>query len=232
MRKRFFVVLICLASFSIRWGLVFSAPAYGTNLPLRKQFVVGFETYHVFDRDLEENYGSLRSSQNFFLLTYGLREWLSIDLKIGLGNIKQHPENVDELDYRSSFAGGYGFRFKLLDDTAHGIKTVFGFHHISVHPHTLRVNSVKHTGIIDDWQFSLLFSKNVLNLTPYIGTKWSRLDYIHWEAGERKRRMSDLTEDIGLIAGIDTPFFMNTLLNLEGHFIDEKAVSLSLMYAF
>lgn len=34
---------------------------------------------------------------------------MSIDLKGGAGNIKQHPVGSDEIDYPANFAGGMAF---------------------------------------------------------------------------------------------------------------------------
>jgi len=211
---------------------VAAAPAYGTMLPNEGEFFLGYESYNLLDRDLEANHGSVRSNQHFILITYGFRDWFSIDLKGGVGNIKQHPENATEIDYLSSFAGGYGFRIKLVDENEADFSAVFGLQHISVHPHGTRVNAIKHQAILDDWQASLLFSKKVGKIVPYLGPKISRVDYIHWEADERKRRTSDLTEGIGIIAGVDLPFLFDSWLNFEGHFIDEKAVSTAIIHKF
>ena len=86
-----------------------SAPCYGTKMPDKQQVVMGFQVHSIMKRYLESEYGKVRSLQYFYLLSYGLNEWFSIDLKGGVGNIKQRPSTSSELDYPSSFAGGYGF---------------------------------------------------------------------------------------------------------------------------
>lgn len=220
-------MVLCIGSTSLN-----AAPSYGTGMLDKRQAVIGTETYTLFDRDLEDSQGCIRSLQHFFLLSYGVFDWLTIDLKGGAGYIKQNPANAAELDYPTSFAGGYGFRIKLYENENHSLRAVFGFHHISVHPRSIRVNGTKRRAILDDWQTELLFSKDMFGTTPYLGTKWSRVDYIHWENGTRKRRMSDLTRSIGLIAGIDIPLTQEVSLNLEGHFMDEKAFSAAFLYSF
>lgn len=211
---------------------VFSAPAYGTKLPEKHRVFMGIQTYNIFKRYLEDDFGKLRSLQHFLLLSYGVTDWFSIDLKGGAGYIKAHPLGSDELDYPTSFAGGYGLRLKFYDNREKMIRAVFGFHHISVHPKKIHVNGVKHKAVLDDWQVSLLVSKDIFSLTPYVGVKWSRVDYIHWVNEDRKRRMSDLTRSIGAILGVDIPMSSNTWINIEGHIGDEEAVAFAVMYQF
>jgi len=208
----------------------YAAPCYGTRMPEKKQFFSGLQTYTIFKRYLKDDYGKLRSSQNFLLLSYGIFDWLSLDLKGGAGFIKQHPVSGDEIDYPTSFAGGYGFRIKFYDNPK--TKMVFGFQHISVHPKSVHIGSTKHKAVLDDWQFSLLVSRQVLGVTPYIGTRWSEIDYIHWTDDSRKRAKSDRTKNIGLILGLDLPLTKRVWFNLEGEMFDSEAFSASLNFSF
>ncbi|MBN1913030.1 MAG: hypothetical protein JW788_01375 [Candidatus Omnitrophica bacterium] len=208
----------------------YAAPCYGTKMPKQRHFFTGLENYSIFKNYLENDEGKVRSTQNFLRLSYGAYDWLSIDLKGGAGNIKQHPFLSDEVDYVSNFAGGYGFRLKLYD--RENIRAVFGFQHISVHPRSLHLGEIKHQAVLDDWQLSFLISDEVMKLTPYLGTKYYRIDYIHWATGKRKRIMSDLTKVLGLVAGVDIELAEKIWLNLEGQFIDNEAIALSLNCSF
>ena len=208
----------------------YAAPCYGTRLPDKKEFNMGLETYSIFKRYLENKNGKLRSTQHLFLLSYGIYDWLSVDLKVGAGNIKQRPLIKDEVDYPSSFAGGYGFRLRFLNKK--NTKMVFGFQHISVHPKSIHLGIDKNKAILDDWQFSCLVSYGLGKITPYLGTRWSRLDYIHWTLDARKRVMSDLTKNTGLILGLDIAITEKAWLNLEGQFLDSEAFAFSMNYAF
>jgi hypothetical protein len=199
-------------------------------MPQQKEFFMGLQTRAIFKRYLENEYGKLRSLQHFLLLSYGVFDWLSIDLKGGAGYIKQHPVGSDEVDYPSSFAGGYGFRLKLYEREK--VKMVFGFQHISVHPKKVHLGATKHQAVLDDWQYSFLASYDFKKITPYLGTRWSRLDYIHWQEEDRKRKMSDLTKDIGLILGLNFHLTQKIWLNLEGSFFDSEAVAASLNFSF
>ncbi|MCX5709439.1 MAG: hypothetical protein NT088_01745 [Candidatus Omnitrophica bacterium] len=229
MKNLKFLILFLISGFLI-FDFAEAAPCYGTKMPEKNKFFAGLQNYSIYKRDLKDDNGKLRSLQDFVTVSYGVFDWLSIDLKGGAGDIKQHPENSGEMRYNTGFAGGYGFRVRLLDKNR--IKSVFGFQHISVHPASRESAGVKNQAILDDWQASLLASYKFDFATPYIGTRWSRVDYIHKVNGDRKRVMSDLGKSVGLIVGIDVPLNKKIWLNLEGSFFDSSALAFGLNYAF
>ncbi|MCX5702772.1 MAG: hypothetical protein NTW64_07415 [Candidatus Omnitrophica bacterium] len=209
---------------------VYAAPCYGTKMPGKNNFFAGLQYHGIFKRYLENEYGKVRSQQNFFLLSYGLFDWFSVDLKCGGGDIRQHPIESDEIDYPYNFSGGYGFRLKFYDKE--NVRMAFGFQHISVHPKSINLTSGKNSGILDDWQVSLLASRDFKKFMPYLGTRWSRVDYIHKIWDNRKRKMSDLTKSIGLIYGLDLPITEKIWLNLEGSVFDSEEFSCSINFKF
>lgn len=211
-------------------GDSYASPCYGTRMPAKNHFSAGVQTNVIFNRYLRDGYGKLRSTQHFLLLSYGVFDWLSIDLKGGAGNIKQHPLGSDEVDYSSSFAGGYGLRLKVYDNNA--TKAAIGFQHISVHPGGTDLGDIKNKAILDDWQSSFLISRKICAVTPYLGIKGSRLDYIHWIGGDRKRKKSDSTKNAGMVIGIDVPVTDKAWVNLEGQLFDVEAVAFSLNFDF
>lgn len=217
----------CILSFAF---VCYAAPCYGTKMPRKNRFFLGLQSYSIFKRYLANQAGKLRSAQEFLLLSYGVYDWLSIDLKGGAGYIKQHPVGNDEIDYPSYLGGGYGFRVRLYDKE--NVRAVFGFQHISIHPKTIYVGNVKNKAVLDDWQFSALVSYNLKKITPYLGTRWSRLDYIHWVDGNRNRVKSDLARSWGLIYGLDLPLTEKIWLNLEGSAFDSEALAFSINYSF
>lgn len=219
-----FILLICIV-YPCK-----AAPSYGTKMPKKKQLFLGGQTHWVLQRDLEKEYGEMRSLQHFLLVTYGITDWFSLDLKGGAGNIKQKPVGSDEIDYPSFMGGGYGFRLRVYEQERS--KVVFGFQHISVHPDSIDVAISKHKAVLDDWQFSLLASYVFSRITPYVGTRWSRMDYIHWVNGNRKLERSDLTKSVGVIAGVDIPLSKRMWINLEGSLLDSEAVAFSVNMAF
>ncbi len=235
MRPIAWIVALGIAAYAIGTAAAgaAAAPCYGTRMPGKHRLVAGLETYIIADRDLEGTFGEVRSSQQFLTMSFGIFDWLSIDLKGGAGNIKHHPQGSDEIDYDTGFAGGYGYRIKVLDSEK--CDAVFGFQHISVHPRTERTGAggdVSNKAVLDDWQYSLLVSYAAGRWTPYLGTRWSRTDLIHRVEGDRKRKMSDGTESVGLIAGVDVSLASSVWLNAEVQALDAEAASLSINWAF
>ncbi|MFA4889059.1 MAG: hypothetical protein WC628_05755 [Candidatus Omnitrophota bacterium] len=210
--------------------VTYAAPAYGTKLPKQKQLFAGLQSYTIFRSNLEKSYGRLLSQQEFLLVSFGIFDWLSLDLKGGAGNIKLRGSDSGKLDYPTYLGGGYGFRLQLLEKGP--VRAVFGFQHISIHPKTIYIGAVKHKSVLDDWQFSVLASYAFKKITPYMGARWSRRDYIHWQDGSRKLVKSDLSESVGLIAGLDLPLTEKYWVNLEGSFFDAEAFAFSLSYGF
>jgi hypothetical protein len=228
MKRKYFLGFIVMAAF---WASpCHAAPSYGTKMPEKKQFHLGGQTYSVQQRNLEGDNGKMSSLQHFLLVSYGLTDWFSVDLKGGAGNTHQTPEGGDEITYPSYLGGGYGFRVRVYDRDK--IKIVSGFQHISVHPYSIFVENVKHKAVIDDWQLSFLASREFDWLTPYLGMRWSRMDYIHWTEDDRNRVKSDLDESIGMIVGMDIPVHEKVWLNFEGQFFDAAAVAASVNFHF
>ncbi|MBN1870250.1 MAG: hypothetical protein JW847_06735 [Candidatus Omnitrophica bacterium] len=223
-------ITLCLFVISAFAGNCQAAPAYGTKLPKKNQFHFGGQTHYVGQRDLEDENGEMSSLQHFLLISYGITDWLSLDLKGGAGDIHQTPEGADGISYPAYMAGGYGFRLKLYDREK--TKAVFGFQHISVHPYSVFIGNVKNKAVIDDWQLSFLASRDFKVAAPYAGMYWSRMDYIHWIEDDRNRVKSDLNKCIGLIAGMNVPLRENVWLNLEGQFLDVQALAAGINFHF
>lgn len=229
--KFLFILFLIVTTYLLIITEIYASPSYGTKLPQKKKFSMGLQTHSIFKRYLENEYGKLRSQQEFLLLSYGVFDWLSIDLKAGVGFIKQHPEDQDELDYPTYLGGGYGFRLKFYDRK--NLKMIFGFQHISVHPKSIRIGGIKHKAVLDDWQVSSLVSYCFLKkIAPYLGTKLSRADYIHWVDSNRNRVKSDLTKGVGLILGCDLSLTERIWFNLEGQFFDNEILAFSMNFSF
>lgn len=230
-RKLFVFLLIALpAIYYLLSTDLYATPCYGTKMPRKREFFGGFQSYSIFKRYLEEDYGTVKSQQEFFILSFGVFDWFSIDLKGGAGDIRQRSSAGEKVDYSTSFSGGYGLRLRVFEREK--VKAVFGFQHISVHPHSTDVSGVRNRAILDDWQTSLLVSYDFEKFTPYLGTRWSRVDYIHKVGEDRKRRMSDSGESFGLVAGVDIPVTEKIWLNLEGSAFDSEALAASLNFKF
>jgi len=230
MKRQYWAVLVVSLSILSGGRESLSAPCWGNKMPQRGEFFLGVEVHNLFKRYLADEYGKVRSFQQFFLLSYGIKKWLSIDLKGGGGYIKQRPVTSCEVDYPIGFSGGYGFRIKFYHNPITKTEAVLGFQHISVHPKKIYLTGEKNKAVLDNWQLSFLLSKRILNLTPYCGMKWSRVDYIHWQNEERKRKKSDLTKSVGVVMGVNLPLTEKSWVNLEFHCCEEEALSLAFIF--
>jgi hypothetical protein len=209
----------------------YAAPTYGTKMPHQMQVYGGVQSHTIFNRKLENDDGKIRSQQEFALLSLGLFDWLSLDLKGGAGNLDTVSGPQGDVNYNTFLAGGYGFRLRLYDDELN--KAVFGFQHISVHPFSKMVDNIKHKVVLDDWQFSLLASHDFKVITPYIGTRFGWMNQILWtNGGNRKLDKSDMGHSVGLIVGSDIPLCKHVWINVEGQFFDATAVAGSLNFSF
>lgn len=229
-KKCFIFVFAALSVISFAVAEVKAAPCYGTSMLKKGERLKAVEANIIFNRDLDKSHGELESSQYFLDLSYGFTDRISIDLKVGAGDILHRPDDSYKINYDAHFAGGYGFRVLIYDDPKRGLKGVCGFQHISVHPPTERSNGDENKAIVDDWQISALISKDFSFITPYLGAKVSRCDIIHTVGGERGRKKSD--DLLGVVLGTDIKLGNNLRLNMEGRAIDETAFSARLDFLF
>jgi hypothetical protein len=211
-------------------SISYAAPTYGTRMPKQKQIYGGLQSYSVLNHHLEDNYGKISSQQEFALISIGVFDWMSLDFKGGAGNIDSRPKVGPDINYNTFLGGGYGLRFKFYDDEH--TKAVFGFQHISIHPWSKSVNGIKNKAVLDDWQFSLLASHDLWNMSPYVGTRFAWMNQIHWMNGTRKLEKSDLGRSVGLVVGTDIPLSSRTWLNVEGQFFDTPSVAGSINFSF
>ncbi len=224
-------IFLLWVSFVMIAGACYAAPIYGPNMPAKGKFFGGAQTHSVLERKLEGAHGEMASLQHFLLLSYGVTDWLSLDLKAGTGNIRQHPDAGEKLGYASRFAGGYGFRIKTYEKDK--IKTLVGFQHISVHPWEDWSSGDKYQPIVDDWQVSALVSYAFSKITPYAGVKAGRMDYTYWvNEHDRNRVKSDETKMVGLVLGMDIAMNEKTWVNLEAQFLDGAAVVAGVNFKF
>ena len=200
-------------------------------MPKEKQWIWGAEGDFLIDRNLDNNQGGTSGNRYFLKGSYGVFEWICFDGKIGVGDVSWRNSDPGNLDYDTRFAGGYGFRIKGYENKDLGIKTVIGFQHISVHPPTQDLGNDKHRVIIDDWQGSALISKDISNLTPYLGARYGTVDYIKW-VNEHDRKRIKSEKKLGLVIGADYLIAKDTRLNIEGDFIDGEEVSVGISRDF
>ena len=223
--------MILAIVFLLSVPVAFAAPAYGTKMPEAKQAFWGLQTYRIFDRDLNRDNGDLRSQQEHILLSYGVTDWLSLDLKWSYGSIEHVAGSGEKTKYNEPvWGGGYGFRLRLYESGP--VKVVGGFQHISIHPKTERINGEKHNAILDDWQGSTLVSYALKKFTPYTGLRYGTTDYIHRINNDRNRVYAPESRRFDAVVGVDIPVTKKVWINLEGAAGAGEAVAASLNFHF
>ena len=223
-----FIVLNLIFLFS---QISYAAPAYGTHMPKKRHWTLGAESSFIIDRNLDNDEGGTYGNRYFLTTSYGIFSWFSFDGKIGLGDVDWDRNKGDDLNYSTNFAGAYGFRIKGYEDKERGIKSVVGFQHISVHPEAKNQGGDKNEAIIDDWQLSVVASKDIKDFVPYLGARYGTLDFIRRTNDvDRKRIKSE--KNFGLIFGLDYWLNERTKLNLEGGFLDGEELAIGISYDF
>lgn len=224
----FYGIMICLTLIA---RPLLAAPTDGTNIPYKGKYITGYQNNSIFKHDLSGSYGNIRSFQNYYTLSYGVFDWLTLDGKIGFGNVREKGGLAPEVDHDYGFAGGYGFRLRVLDDAKNKVRIVTGFQHTSTHPPDKNAGGDKRHAIYEDWQASLVASKDIGILTPFAGAKMSYGNLIQTtNDGSRKNRPPKYYG--GVIIGCDVKLTKNTYLSVEGHFIDETSLSSGAYYTF
>jgi len=226
-----FLFFFAISAVMTNFGISYAAPCYGTHMPEEKKWTWGLQGDFLIDRDLEKGQGGTSGSRYFVTGSYGAFDWICFDGKIGMGDVSWHNSGPGNLNFNSGFAGGYGFRIKGYENKSLGIKTVGGFQHISVHPPTASPASDHHRVIIDDWQGSVLASKDIDRFTPYIGLRYGTVDYIKW-VNEHDRKRIKSEKMAGAVIGFDYLIKKNARLNIEYDFMDGEEFSIGISRDF
>ncbi len=208
-----------------------AAPAYGTKMPHKGEVFGGLQHYAILDRDLNKDHGNLRSQQDHVLLSYGVTDWFSLDLKWTRGDITHIDQDGTRIKYdHPLWGGGYGFRARLYEKGP--VKVVSGFQHISVHPRTVKRNGEKNNAILDDWQGSALVSYAFKKVTPYTGMRYGTTDYLHRLNNDADRVYSPESRRFDAVLGMDIPLTPKAWLNIEGAFGAGEAIATGVNFKF
>jgi len=200
-------------------------------MPKEKHWTWGLEQNFTIDRDLDNDEGGTNGRRFFITGCYGIFPWFSFDGKIGIGDVDWERTGADSISYPTNFAGGYGFRIKGYENKDLGIKSVLGFQHISVHPDAKNQGGDKHEVIIDEWQGSVVVSKDLRYVISYLGARYGSVDFIKW-VNEANRKRIKSEKKLGIIIGLDYWLDERTKLNLEGAFLDGEELAFGISHDF
>jgi len=227
---RYALYLACIAALFFASRLD-AAPTYGPDMPKDGKITMGYQNNIIFKHRLSDSYGKIKSTQHFLDLSYGVYDWFSFDGKLGVGDAEHEGASFQTVDYGYSFAGGYGFRIRLMDSEKYKAKAALGFHHISVHEQDKVINGDKYESFLDDWQADLTVSRDFGPVDPFIGVKASKFDMVYnIDHGGRKRRPPKYWT--GVVAGCGINLREDISVRIEGHFIDETSLSSGIYYKY
>lgn len=210
---------------------LYAAPTDGTDIPYKGKYITGYQNNAIFKHDLGNSYGNVKSDQHYYILSYGAFDWLTLDGKIGFGNVREKGGVHPKVDHNYGLAGGYGFRLRVLDDDKNKVRIVTGFQHTSTHPASRNLNGDKREAIYEDWQVSLVSSKGVGVFTPFAGAKLSYGNLIQ-RTNEIDRKNRPPAYYAGVVFGCHVKITKDISVNVESHFIDETSLSSSICYKF
>jgi hypothetical protein len=186
----------------------------------------------MFERPLSHSFGDLETQDHFYTLSLGAFDWLSLDGKIGIGDVNESDGKLPKLNYNTGFAGGYGFRARVFSNDKWGLRGILGGQHICVHPQVRSIDSDKYQSILDDWQMSAIIAKDFKLITVYTGISGSDCELIYTlNKHDRKRVSSD--SHIGLITGVELYLLDGKArVGAEGRFFSETALSATASWLF
>jgi len=230
--KIIIISMICAALFVCPSDGLWAAPSGGTRFPPKAKIEMGYEYNAMFERPLRRSFGTLKTQDNFYTLSLGIFDWLSLDGKIGLGDVTQRSGKLPALEYGTGFAGGYGFRIRVFKNEQWGLRAILGGQHICVHPQVKHIDTDRYEAILDDWQGSALIAKDFKSGTVYAGISGSDCQIIYRLNNSRKKRVSS-DSYVGLITGAELYLFDGKArFNIEGRFFSETALSTSVSWLF
>ena len=200
------IVVFIIAAIVLTTAPVSAIPSEGPSLPDAQAAIWGFQANHISQRDFNKVEGSGRTTQYFLQASYGVTSRFCLDGKIGMGTISFRRADGLDLDFPAGFCGGYGFRWLMYDDAPSGVRSVFGFQHISCHPFKDTVNDVNHRVIWDEWHGSWLWALTPSDqpYTVYAGPQYSATQLKYREADLRRRLKAE--DRWGAVAGIEYRF--------------------------
>ena len=243
--KKFLILslIVCVSGISS-----VNAASVGGKQPEQGKLAVGFEYNQIIEKDIEsdpviDDLGITNSSQYLTKIEYGLLgsdlfNW-SVFTKLGIADMEGKAEDTK---FPSDGECAWGLGSKLtykLEACEVGVEAQY----FSINGLSTSENFDPGDNLDEEWkewQVSLFVAKDLefanFSLMPYLGVRYSDLqaDMEFYDAGLATTENYDVTADknIGVFVGADIEITKNISVNVEGRFIDEKAVTAGLSYRF
>ncbi len=188
--------------------------------------------------------------QAMLKVSYGLLEDLDVYVKLGVADYEGEAEGYvsgvkatdEKLSTDMDFA--YGFGLKGICDLGndwllgYDLQYLRSKHKAKVTQTTIlgAIDSTEYkSGVIQEWHIAPYVARRINNFTPYLGVRYSDVEMklkSPAESGWLDNIKFESDNNVGVFVGTDYKLGENLVLNLEGRFIDETAMSFACTYKF
>jgi len=224
------IILIAVVILLLFSANAMAIPSEGNFLPDLHETIWGIQYNNIFLRDFNKVEGKRMSKQYFLKVSYAVMERFFLDGKIGQGSIRFKRNDDVDLDFSSSFAGGYGFRYLIFQSEYSGWKSIAGFQHISCHPFKDIVAGINYRVIWDEWQGTWLFIKEWEKIALHFGPQYSTVQ-LKYKVDNVKSRLK-AEDSWGLLFGGSYSFTKKASISVEIRVLDEWAINTGISYKF
>lgn len=240
MRKLFVSILAAAFVFSSSMA---NAASVGGKLPEKGKLIIGAETNFITEKDVknvtQNQAAKLKSNQYLAVASYGILDRLALKLKLGTGDLR-YTDVDDKLNTDEGFLWGIGIDSEAYRNE-NGLRLLLGAQYFSAgdldtESKYLDPNDTFTFESWREWQISALIAKDMARFMPYLGIKYSdfEIDGKWYDSSAAATTTSKIKEDdnVGVFLGTDYKISEACSLNLEGRFIDERAVSAGISWKF
>ena len=243
-------------------ALVHAASVGGMTTAGQGKVAIGVSEDYVFDKDLKVKDLKADETEKINIdymtrttadISYGILEGLDIYTKLGVADLKLKGSgtyvdsgnpgtSTDVTDGKSAFV--YGAGVKGVYDIGSGWLVGGDAQYVSHKNKFKMIQSGYDVGngnwedaytgkmTIQEWQATLLVGKKIDSFTPYAGVKYSDMK-VNMKIDDSDNKMkAEAKDNVGAIVGLDYAMDKNWKFNVEGRFIDETAVSGSVVFKF
>ena len=228
------LLVLSLAIFLCLPVVIYAASIGGAETQGKEKVGVGIDQEFVFGRDLKYQSGleglgneiEIKNiSRTMAKISYGLLDNLDIYTKLGTADVKiKGPAFTAKTDNAFVWAIGAKGTYELTKDWFLGANVEYLRHR---HSANFNFNGNDWDGklLFQEWQVAPYIAKKIGNFTPYLGGSYSDLRV----KGDVKLKADD---NFGMFVGSSYKINDRLFLNMEGRFINERAISFGATYKF
>lgn len=227
----------------------------------KKTIKVGVDLSFNFARDLDGEYSNSKLGSGKWYMakaSYRATERIEPYVLLGIANLRAQWEQSSQVIYLESSTGfgwGAGTKVFIHEFPKSGVKLLgdasfkmadLGVHVGKVSDAAIALDATSSDFLIREWQVAFIVAHEmevasgevwgVYGMVPYVGLKYSdvsgRLKQTNSAGVTRNLGNLSSSRKVGVFAGCDFLGAENVLLNIEGRFMDEEAMTLGMLVLF